>query len=82
MKRPTRSCDTKDGKWSCIRMKCPFAMQTMRDFGRPDLEVNHSPGRDTFSAIDGKACVCDTIKYFNEFKSLEEIQDNCKPKRK
>lgn len=73
-----RQCDWDIHK--CIRLKCPFASMNMAGMNMEHLNIIHEPRRDTFDPVDGKACVCDTIAFFNQHRTPEQIQQNCTKK--
>ena len=64
----------KKQSWKCKQF-CPFSKMV-----HPTVQVPYNPMRHRFDPIDGKACICDTIKQACEQRDILTVVENCQNK--
>lgn len=56
---------------------CPYKKKTFGQWGMPHLDLEEK-GDEHFNTIDGKKCMCDAMKAFSKYRSIDLILENCK----
>lgn len=61
--------------WKC--KMCPFKKTNFSEWGRSDLDIPHYKVKGAkFDEVDGKACVCDGVKVFVDYRGLVPTIEN------